>query len=286
MDNCLKQLNFNDLLILDTDIEKYDFNVYMNNGKQHFIKGFCTKCEEKGCNLCPTDNNFKLQTISHAATTQDFLLATNQQNTDLSDWKNDSVLFLMEGPSVAWWFYEEKEFNGVKKKPTKEWYWVHDRQEKYSYPQEFKGGIYGTLFNSIIFTFKLKNAYFTNLVKCGLNNDDNKYKGINDYDEETLRTCVENFLLKEMEILKPKIVFCFGSRVENKLRNLYPDDYPFLVCGLPHPAGKRGGFKDEYYRHLYFTRILEGLYKAGIVSLNEAEKKFSEFLTLTNKSGV
>lgn len=280
MDNSLKQLNFNELLILDTDIEKYDFNVYMDND-QHFINGFCTKCEEKGCNFCPTDKNFKLQTISHAATTEDILLATGQQNIDLSDWKNDSVLFLMEGPSVDWEFYEEKEYKGFKKKPTKEWYWVHDRQEKFSYPQEFKGGKYGSLFNSIVFTFKLKNAYLTNLVKCGLNNAENNYKGINEYEWKTLQTCAENFLLKELEILKPKIVFCFGSSVENKLWDLYPEDYPFLVCGLPHPAGQRRGFKDEYYRHLYFTRILEGLYKVGIVTIDEAENKFREFLTAT-----
>jgi hypothetical protein len=121
----------------------------------------------------------------------------------------------------------------------------------------------------------------TNLVKCGLSNADNNYKGINEYDWTTLQTCVENYLLKEMEILKPKVVFFFGSSVENKLWDLYPDDYPFLVYGLPHPAGQRRGFKDEFYRHLYFTRILEGLYKADIVTLDEAEKKFSEFLTTT-----
>ena len=285
MDNLLKQINFNDLLILDTDIDKYDFNVYMGNDR-HFIKGFCTRCEEKGCNLCPTDNTFKLQTISHAASTQDILLATGQQNIDFSDWKNDSVLFLMEGPSVDGGFYEENEYKGFKKKPTKEWYWVHDRQEKFSYPQEFKGGKYGTLFNSIVFTFKLKNAYLTNLVKCGLNNADNNYKGINEYSWTTLQTCVESFLLKEMEIIKPKIVFCFGSSVENKLWDLYPDNYPFQICGLLHPAGQRRGFKDEFYRHLYFTRILEGFYKVGIFTLDEAEKKFSEFLTMTNKGGA
>lgn len=278
MNNELRQLNFNDLLVLDTDIDKYDFNVYMDNDK-HFIKGFCTKCEEQGFNLCPNDNSYRLQNISHGATTSDILLSTDQQDTDLSDWKEDGVVFLMEGPSVDWGFYEKKEFNGFTKKPTKEWYWVHNKQKKHSYPQEFRGARYGSLFNSIIFTFKLKNAYLTNLVKCGLNNDNNNYKGINDYNWKCLKTCVDNYLFKELEILKPKIVFCFGSNVENKLWDLYDDDYPFLVVGLPHPAGQRRGFKDEYYRHLYFTKIVEGLYKVGIYNLKEATDKFAEFLT-------
>jgi hypothetical protein len=96
---------------------------------------------------------------------------------------------------------------------------------------------------------------------------------------DCLQTCVESFLVKEIEIIKPKIVFCFGSKVENYLWELYPDDYPFKVVGLPHPAAGRRGFKDEFFRHLYFSMILEGLYKADFFTLDEAEKKYREFLT-------
>jgi len=275
----LNELNFNDLLVLDTDISTYDFNVYLENGK-HLIKGFCTRCEDKGCNVCPSDQSYKLQNISHGATSEDILIATDKQALSFTDWHKEGVLFLMEGPSIDWGLYEENVFNGHEKKPSKEWYWVHGKQESYSYPQQFKGGRYGALFNSIVFTFKLKNAYLTNLVKCGLNNHEDGYKGIKEYDYECLETCVENVLLKEMAIVNPKVVFCFGSSVEEYLWDLYPGDYPFLVVVLPHPAGRRRGFKDEYYRHLYFTRILEGLYKVGIISIEEAQNKFKEFLTL------
>jgi hypothetical protein len=279
MINTINQLNFNDLLFLDTDIDNYNFNTYLKNHK-HKIKGFCTRCEVLGYNVCPTDNTYRLQNISHGATTDDILYATGQQNLDFTDWHHQGVLFLMEGPSVDWGFYEESEHNAYKKKPTIEWYWVHNAQSKYSYPQEFKGGKYGSLFNSIIFTFKLKNAYLTNLVKCGLNNDNNNYKGINDYNYKCLETCFENILKKEIKLINPKVVFCFGSNVENLLWDLYPNDYPFLVVGLPHPAGQRRGFKDEYYRHLYFTKILEGLYNAQIIGLVEAQEKIKEFLTI------
>lgn len=278
MEKKLKELNFNKLLIIDTNINSYNFDVYMNN-QGHKIKGFCTDCEQKGFNLCPTDKNFKLQNISHGASTEDFIRATKQHKLDRSDWKEEGVFFLMEGPSIDYNIYINKVSNGYKKKPAKEWYWIHKIQEKYMYPEEFSGGRYGTLINSIIFTFKLKNAYISNFVKCGLNNENNNFKGIQEYDERCLKNCFDNFLIREMEILRPKIVFCFGSNVENKLYEIYPNDYPFRVCVLPHPAGRRRGFKNDYYRHLYFTRILEGLYLAGIITREAAKNKFGEFLS-------
>ena len=186
----------------------------------------------------------------------------------------------MEGPSKNYDLYAELEFNGYKKHPTRYWYWIHEEQQKCYYPERFKGKEYGLLFNSIIFTFKLRNAYLTNLVKCGLNDSRDNYKGIDHYDWECLETCVESFLLKEIEIVKPKIIFCFGSKVEDRLWNLYPDDYNFKVVALPHPASARRGFKNEFFRHLYFSMILEGLYKAGIYSLDEGKEKYREFLTL------
>jgi hypothetical protein len=48
----------------------------------------------------------------------------------------------MERLSVDSGFYEEHEFNGYTKSPTKEWYWVHDKQTKCSYPQSFTDGKY------------------------------------------------------------------------------------------------------------------------------------------------
>lgn len=277
----LNKINFNDLLILDCDIDKYNFNVYLNNGEHHLIKGFCTRCEKKGINVCPTDSSFRLQNISHGATSKDVLLACGQQNIDLTDWKSEGVMFLMEGPSKGYDFYEENKCNRYKKKPTKEWYWIHKTRGKYSYPQEFKGGQYGGLFNSIIFTFKLKNAYLTNLVKCGLNNKEGKYKGIEEYNPECKSTCYENILLKEIDIIKPKVVFCFGSKVFDYLWEQYPNNpFPWTVVSLPHPAGRRRGFKNEFYRHLYFTMILEGLYKSHIYTIIDAENKFKDFLTL------
>jgi len=227
MKNELKQLNFNDLLQLDRsiDLETYDVEACLRKG-QHPIIGYCLRCENKGCNICPTDSTFVLKNISHGASAGDILRATRNTNMDLSDWHNEGVLFLMEGPSKDYDIYREVLFNGHKKCPTELWYWIHNENKNYSYPEEFKGGTYGTLFNSIVFTFKLKNAYLTNLVKCGLNNSSNEYKGIGDYNPETIKTCYENFLLKEIAILKPQVIFCFGSKVYDFLWEQYANE-PF-----------------------------------------------------------
>jgi len=276
----LKKLNFQSLLILDDSVrlDTYSFDIYMqNNG--HRLQGYCTKCEEKGCNVCSSDNNYRLLYISHGATTDDVLLATGQKDIDLSNWHSESVMFIMENPSVdGWGLYEELEYKAYKKRPAKRWYWIHENQPKLEYPEQFKGRAYGKLFNSIIFTFKLRNAYLTNFVKCGMNNDEGNYKSMKNYDRETIQTCFENYLLKEIEITKPKIIFCFGSTVEEYLSEMYSEEHSFEIVGLPHPARARGGFKDKYYQHLYYSMILEGLYKVGIVSKEEAVNKYGEFL--------
>jgi Uracil DNA glycosylase superfamily len=279
----LNQLNFNKLLLLDSSInlDIYDFNTYLKNN-QHIVKGYCLLCEKRGCSTCPTDNTFELKNISHGASTDDILLATKQNAIDLSEWHTEGVLFLMEGPSKDYDIYEEVEFNGYKKRPTTLWYWVHEEQKSYSYPEEFQGRKYGTLFNSIIFTFKLRNAYLTNLIKCGLNNLDDKYKPIGDYNPESIKTCYENFLKKEIEIINPKVIFCFGSKVYNFLWTQYSNDlFPWVVISLPHPARGRSGFLPDLFRHSYYSMILEGLYESGIITINEAEKKYGEFLELS-----
>jgi len=291
MENELKELNFNSLLILDENVQEYDFNKYLANGEKeitigpfsgnagakHKIKGFCTSCEEKGINVCPKDNSFSLKNISHGAMSDDIILATGQHDIDFSGWKDDAVMFVMENPSIDWGFYEEHEYNGFTKKPTKEWYWVHSKQKRIEFPKAFQGGEYGSLFNSIIFTFKLKRAYLTNIVKCGMNNAKNEYKGTNDYQQSCIKNCCDRYLSKEIEILDPKVIFCFGNNAENRVRALLKDK-DTVIIGLPHPARQKAGFKNVYYKHLYYTRLLQGLWAGKIYTIDEAGDKFKEFL--------
>ena len=280
----LKKLNFDDLLILNTNVENYSFNNYLINNSKHKVVGFCTKCEEKECNYSPSDKSFTLQNISHGTSTEDLLQATSQEKIDTSDWHKEGVMFIMEGPSLNWGLYEELIYKGYKKAPTNKWYWLHDKMKNYQYPEEFKGGPYGTLFNSIVFTFKLKNAYLTNLIKCGLNNTEGKFRGIRHYNKETIKTCYDNYLTKEIELIKPKVIFCFGTNVYNYLYKQYEKiEFPWTVISLPHPARGQSGFSHELFRHLFFSQILEGLYESKIINLEEAQNKYGEFLKFSER---
>lgn len=275
----IKTLNFEKLISIDFEksITEYNFNEYLDKTK-HQINGFCVDCEDKGLSSSPKDPSFRLQNISHGATTNDFLEATDKISNELDEsWKDEGVVFIMESPSVDWGFYEKNTFKGITKKPTKDWYWIHEKQKQHTYPQEFKGGTYGSLFNSIIYTFKLKNAYFTNLIKCGMNNEEGKFKGIDFFNGKCIDNCFDRFLSEEIRIIDPKVIFCFGSSVLNNFNHRFKNKN-IKVVGLPHPAGRRRGFKDEYYRHLYFSRILEGLYDTGIYSMGDAKDKFEQFL--------
>ena len=231
------------------------------DNNEHVLKGFCTRCEQAGCNTCPSDLTFRLQTMSHGATTKD--AASNREDIHLlTGKKKEGVIFLNGGTKCWLGILSASRIQRNKKKPTREWYWVHDKQQSFHYPQEFVGGRYGTLFNSILHTFKLfGNAYLTNLVKCGLNNDSNRYKGIAEYDWKCLETCVDNILMKEIQLINPKVILFWKCKVQDFLWDLtYPGhEYPFLVVGLPHPARAQAGFKTsttdifilrEYWRTL------------------------------------
>jgi uracil-DNA glycosylase len=122
----------------------------------------------------------------------------------------------------------------------------------------------------------LANAYMTNLVKCGLNNDKDQFRGIGSYNEQCVRTCFTRFLSPEIEALKPLVVFAVGSTVENWLLKLLDNGY--RVRQLPHPAGRRRGFRDEHYKVLYFWLVLRALYDAEIIGVVEAQEQAKRFL--------
>jgi hypothetical protein len=130
-------------------------------------------------------------------------------------------------------------------------------------------------------TFRLANVYVTNLVKCGLSNDDGQFEGIGSYDDQCIRNCFNLFLSRELEIMKPRVVFAVSSAVEGWISHLAADRY--FVQQLPHPAGRRRGFRDEHYKVLYYWLVLRALHKARIIGKAEA-RRFAE-LFLVNYEG-
>jgi len=264
----LRRLNFQELISIDiTNTLSYTFHQYRNNGYDHTpITGYCVSCEDRGCNLAADDNTYKLTNISHGTHSNDFFLALSD-GVDISAWHNEPIMFVYEAPSLDYGIYKEILYKGFSKRPSKLWYWIHDDQEPVSYPDRFTGGEYGRFVLSAILTFKLSNVYITNLVKCGLNNEEGRFKGLGSYNKDTIRNCYSQFLERELTIIKPRIIFAVGSAVEYWVSSFVRDNY--YVQQLPHPAGRRRGFRDEHYKAIYFWGIVHALYRTGIIDTNE-----------------
>lgn len=266
--NDLRKLNFDKLISLGVpDITTYTYDEYKNNGYEHTpINGYCISCEEKGCNISKDDDSYKLTNISHGAHSSDFFRALKVIQ-DISTWHHDPILFVYETPSLDYGIYKDVTYKGYKKRPSKDWYWIHDDQEYVAYPERFWGGEYGGFVLSAIQTFKLANVYMTNLVKCGLNNEEGKFKGLSSYTDETITNCFSEFLESEISILRPKVIFAVGSAVEDWVTWFVKEKY--YVQQLPHPAGRRRGFRDEHYKAIYFWVLTRALHKAGIIDTDE-----------------
>ena len=264
----LRKLNFEKLISVSVpDITTYTYDEYKKHGYEHTpINGYCTSCEEKGCNISKDDDSYKLTNISHGAHSSDFFRALKVM-PDTSAWHHDPILFVYETPSLDYRIYKDVIYKEYKKRPSKDWYWIHKDQEDIAYPERFRGREYGGFVLSAIQTFKLANVYMTNLVKCGLNNEKGKFKGLSSYRDETITNCFSKFLEKEISILKPKVIFAMGSAVEKKVKEFVKETY--YVQQLPHPAGRRRGFRDEHYKAIYFWGLTRALHKVGIINTDE-----------------
>jgi len=277
MQQQLRRLNFQDLISVGVaDVDSYTFEQYRTNGYEHSpINGYCVSCEKKGIHTSSTDEGYRLTNISHGAHSSDFFLAMKNR-PDTSQWHQQPIVFIYESPSRDWGFYKEINHQEHQKHPTKEWYWIHSDLESVEYPSCFAGGVYGAFVLSAMMTFKLANVYVTNLVKCSLNNSKGDFQGLASFRGECVKNCYENILSKELAIIQPKVVFAVGSAVEWWIRQLLND--ATFIQQLPHPAGRRRGFRDEHYKALYFWLVVRALHKAGIIESDEGSQLARTYL--------
>ena len=278
----LRQLNFDKLISVGVpDVTTYTYDEYRRNGYEHKpITGYCISCEKEGCNIAKDDSSFKLTNISHGSHSSDFFRSlTTKQETN--NWHQEPILFVYETPSLDYGIYQGVAYLNYNKRPSKDWYWIHEDQEAVSYPEKFWGGEYGGFVLSAIQTFKLANVYMTNLVKCGLNNDEGKFKGLGSFQDKTVTNCYKVFLEKEIALLNPKVIFAVGSAVEEWVKWFVKDTY--YVQQLPHPAGRRRGFRDEHYKAIYFWGVVRALHKAGIIDTEEGKALAQTYLELYDK---
>lgn len=293
----LKKLNFSDLLKIDhPNIEKYSFEDYAKNGYKHPIIGMCTKCEEEKVNiclsdkkcelkkegLCPSDKNknCRLKNMGHGSMTDDILAATGQKSSP--DWKEDGVLFVLENPGPCDnKIYTQVKYKGFEKFPSKQWHFVNPQPypQRCEYPYHFKGKEYGELFCSILFTFKLKNMYITDVVKCGMIHENKKYLHINTYDDKCIENCLKNYFYKEIELVNPQIIFCLGRNSHNEIKKHKTEIENLLkhsieIEELPHP-NSRSCKTPMKFRDKYYSGIIDGLFKSNIIT-EEEKNKFIE----------
>lgn len=264
----LNKINFLDIILLDIDdIESYCFEQYHINGDEHPIKSYCTSCEEEIGHITD-EEGFALYNISHGTYSSDFIAASNSYIcTD--GWNEAGVMFVMENPSKDYDIYKTVEVTKedgatYAKRPSRQWYWIHNKQDILEFPNNFAGRKYGEFVASAIYTFRLKNAYLTNLVKCGLNTPDGQsFKGTNSYNPECVRKCYSKNLCREIELVKPRVIFAFGRNTYDWLRELTNG---IKIVMLPHPARSQNGFTNDFYQTLYFCLIAKWLCNENVIS--------------------
>ncbi len=76
--------------------------------------------------------------------------------------------------------------------------------------------------------------------------------------------------------MNPKVVFAVGSAVADWVSHLTGGKS--FIQQLPHPAGRRRGFRDEHYKVLYFWLTVHALHKAGVVPVEEGSQLARTFL--------
>lgn len=286
LEKTLKEINklrFGELIqYADPQNQSYTYNDEM----ERYIRSdtptaVCQECEDNSANKS-SDGEFSLKIVSHGIHSLD--LFKIQKFNDYSDYREDAVMLVMESPASNLDACYKEEIDG--KHPAKVWWWADGKTtaESATYPDGFSSRKYGEFFNSFAHTFKLKNAYMTNLVKCGMlkNSDDSKYGNLDEFPAKCISMCFKEIFLKEVEALKPKVIFTLSSKVYNYLTaNKRLNEIKGVkgcesldIVALPHPARCRQGFTNEFYRTLWYCRTLEGMINAGIITGKEEQHKY------------
>jgi len=114
--------------------------------------------------------------------------------------------------------------------------------------------------------------YITDIVKCGMcYKDKAKNTDKNNYNPECIKKCINRYFKKEIEYVKPKIIFCLGGNsyelIDNN-RNEFKDELKdIIIAKLPHPKNRY--IKDIHFRYDYYLIITYVLNKAGIIDDKE-----------------
>ena len=270
----LHSLNFgkDELIEFAPDEKDYNFKRFIEEEKgTHGNKKItvCRKCG--GCDLVQEDGTRCVFTrITHGTHTLDFLDAHGVDHDTVVAWSQKPVLFVMENPGAVDGGDLQLDCGRY---ISGRWYWVMGQygepNGKFFYPQYFVQKEYGWMIYSVIRTFKMANAYVTNMVKCGMVSEEEKskknYLTTDEYPNGIAQKCVENYLKREINCLRGEnkgenvIAFAFGERTYYHLKEALKDDLKsgkISLYLLPHPANR---LANDYRKYVLFGKISRAL---------------------------
>lgn len=171
--------------------------------------GFCISCEQNNV----LANGISLNKLSHGCHSDVFYkILGDFESTKVP--LNKKIMFLLESPGADY-FGDSMIFQGVEKRPPVNHYYFTPKIKSWPTKLPQKRDAYGEQFAYIIRHFNLKNAYFTNVVKCGKFNEKSgsweAFRADRKRDNKIAQNCYEEILSKEIELFNPDVIFSFGS---------------------------------------------------------------------------
>jgi hypothetical protein len=206
---------------------------------------FCISCEQK---FLQHDSSKVLDQMSHGADTWDFEQILGDLPTLPTPYDERAVVFLLESPGGHYENGAPRTYQGITKEPPiRRFYWSPPGNA-WPTTREIFENMYGRYFAYLLYKFRLKNAYFTNIVKCSLAPKYERKKFIpyyvvkdkNKLDSMIRSNCFALFLQKELEIMNPRFIFYFSLKTQKmgyylELKKRFPNA---RFERLYHPAAR------------------------------------------------
>ena len=217
--------------------------------------GFCVKCER--CRLVSSPVGEVL--MSHGCLSSDFesLLGPMPDKRLF-----EPIMFLFQNPGGNYGNCSEVSYEGITKwPPVNHYYWTPTLSTWPKNVEEIKVS-YGDYIAYLMVRFGFANVYITNCIKC-------KYTKMNYW--PTAEKCINEFLVEEVNLFKPKMILCFGTAADKLI-------YKYLGIGggrkarllhprvLDDPRQRKKYPQPEDYYNENERRIEECLKRNGLIT--------------------
>lgn len=141
------------------------------------------------------------------------------------------------------------------------------------------------IFVAAVQLFQLKNACLSYVRKCHFPDiaPASDYVSLrNTSSKATTELCSTTFLLKELQLLQPTVVFCVEMDAQFALFQLLAKeglDISFEIMKLPKPSYTRlMGLRQNAFKHALFGLMAEGLVKAKVIDESFATDCFKKMI--------